>query len=126
MVVAFIIMLLSIYGYTKLTAKGFKYGILLFSLTGLFYFYLFSVDIKRDQPGLESFLYKLKIAPSEIFSPAKKIDTKNHENLWDHWRAYEANMAYNQMKLKPISFLNGYGFGSLVDLKFIAPLNEKV
>jgi len=125
MAVAFIIMILAVNGYAKLTTKGFKYGIIIFSLIGLFYFYLFSVEIKRDQPGLESFLYKLKIAPSEIFSPAKKIDTKNHKNLWDHWRAYEANMAYNQMKLKPISFLNGYGFGSLVDLKFIAPLNEK-
>jgi O-antigen ligase len=34
-------------------------------------------------------------------------------------------MAYKQMKIKPISFLNGYGFGSLVDLKFVAPLNDK-
>lgn len=125
MVVAFVIMLITVNGYAKLTVKGFTYGIALFVLTGLFYFYLFSIDLKRDQPGIESFLYKMKIAPSEIFFPAKNINTKNHAELWDHWRAYEAKMAYKQMKLHPISFLNGYGFGSLVDLKFIAPLNEQ-
>ena len=125
MVVAFIIMISTVYSYTKLTTKGFKYGLVLFSLTGLFYIYLFSIDLERDQPGLESFLYKMKIAPSEIFSPTINIDKKNHKNLWDHWRAYETNMAYKQMKLHPISFVNGYGFGSLVDLKFVAPLNEQ-
>lgn len=125
MVVAFIIMLLAVNDYTKLTTKGFKYGISLMILIGLFYFYLFSIDLKRNQPGIESFLYKIKIAPSEIFSPTKNIDIKNHKNLWDHWRAYESNLAYMQMKENPISFLNGYGFGSLVDLKFVAPLNEK-
>jgi len=125
MLVAFIIMILAVNGYTKLTTKGFKYGLVFLILTGIFYFYLFSIDLKRNQPGLESFLYKMKIAPSEIFSPPKDIDIKNHKYLWDHWRAYEANMAYKQMKLHPISFFNGYGFGSLVDLKFVAPLNEK-
>jgi len=125
MVVAFIIMLLAINGYTKLTTKGFKYGVGIMLLVGLFYLYLFSINLKRNQPGIESFLYKIKIAPSEIFSPAKSIDIKNHKNLWDHWRAYETNLAYMQMKKHPISFLNGYGFGSLVDLKFVAPLNEQ-
>ena len=125
MVVAFIIMILAINGYTKFTAKGFKYGLIVISLMGLFYFYLFSIDLKRDEPGIESFLYKMKIAPSEIFYAVKKIDTKNHKKLWDHWRAYEANMAYQQMKLQPLSFFNGYGFGSKVDLKFVAPLNEQ-
>lgn len=125
MFVSFIIMLLAVNGYTKLTTKGFKYGISLMVLIGLFYFYLFSIDLKRNQPGIESFLYKIKIAPSEIFSPTKSIDIKNHKNLWDHWRAYEINLAYMQMKENPISFLNGYGFGSLVDLKFVAPLNEQ-
>ena len=125
MAVAFIIMIVAVNGYAKLTTKGLKYGLIIFSLIGLFYFYLFSIDLKRDEPGIESFFYKMKIAPSEIFSPAKNIDTKNHKNLWDHWRAYEAKMSYQQMKLKPISFLNGFGFGSLIDLKFVAPLNEK-
>ncbi|MCF6297793.1 MAG: O-antigen ligase family protein [Flavobacteriaceae bacterium] len=125
MLVAFILMVFAVFGYAKLTAKGLKYGMIAISLVGLFYFYLFSIDLKRDEPGLESFFYKMKIAPSEIFFTKKEIDIKNHKNLWDYWRAYEANMAYQQMKLRPISFINGFGFGSLVDLKFVASLNEK-
>lgn len=125
MVVAFAIMMLAANGYAKISTKGLKYGLVFIVITGLFYFYLFSIELKRDQPGIESFLYKMKIAPSEIFLPSKIIDIKNHKNLWDHWRAYEVKLAYKQMKLQPFSFFNGYGFGSKVDLKFVAPLNEQ-
>jgi len=124
MLIAFIIMGLAVYGYTKLSAKGLKYAFILLSLIGVFYIYLFSVDIKRDQPGIDSFLYKMKIAPAEIFSPSIEIDKKNHENLWDYWRAYEADMALDQMNLQRFSYFMGFGFGSLVDLKFKAPLNK--
>lgn len=124
MLIALIIMGLAVYGYTKLSVKGLKYAFILLSLIGVFYIYLFSVDIKRDEPGIDSFLYKMKIAPTEIFSSAVEIDKKNHENLWDYWRAYEADMALDQMSLQPFSYFMGVGFGSLVDLKFKAPLNK--
>jgi hypothetical protein len=125
MLVAFIIMGLAVNGYTKLSSKGLKIAFVVISLIGAFYIYLFSVDIERDQPGIDSFLYKMKIAPSEIFSSSVEIDKKNHENLWDYWRAYEADMAINQMNSQKLSYLLGFGFGSLVDLKFKAPLNEE-
>lgn len=125
MLVGLIIMILAINGYAKLSVKGFKYGLILLSVIGIFYIYLFAIDLKRDQPGIESFLYKMKIAPAEIFSPTVDIDIKDHKILWDHWRAYESNMAIDQMNSKPVSYLNGFGFGSLVDLKFYAPLNEE-
>ncbi len=125
MLIAFIIMSLAIFGYTKLSTKGLKYAIVFLSLFGVFYIYLFSIDIKRDQPGIDSFLYKMKIAPSEIFSSSLEIDKKNHTKLWDHWRAYEVEMAIDQMNLQPFSYFIGFGFGSLVDLKFEAPLNKE-
>ncbi|MEE9406940.1 MAG: O-antigen polymerase [Polaribacter sp.] len=117
MIVAFIILLSSIYGYLKITTKGIKYGVLLSLFFGLFYVYLFSIDLDRGKPGLESFFYKMKIAPSEIFTPINKIDPNNHAYLWDHWRAYEATLAIEQMNT-PITYFVGKGFGSLVDLKF--------
>lgn len=123
MFVSFTILYLASLGYMKLTRKSIKYGILVLTLFGLFYAYLFSREFERGKPGLESFLYKMKIAPAEIFSPSKSIDTKNHANLWDHWRAYEAKMALKQMDTN-LSFFIGNGFGSLVDLKFMAPLGE--
>ena len=109
------------FGYLRLTAKGLKYISFTLLFFGLFYIYLFNADINRGQPGFESFLYKMKIAPSEIFSPPKSIDTKNHSNLWDSWRAYEAKMAINQVDTFG-GFVFGKGLGALVDLKFFAPL----
>lgn len=123
MIVSFTILYLASLGYMKITRKSIKYGILVLGLFGLFYAYLFSREFVRDKPGIESFLYKMKIAPAEIFSPSKSIDTKNHANLWDHWRAYEASMALEQMDTK-LSIFIGKGFGSLVDLKFTAPLGD--
>ncbi len=125
MMVAFIIFYLAILGYLKLSQKGIKYGFILLVSVGLFYTYLFSVKIERDKPGLESFLYKLKIAPSEIFIPKTNINVNNHASLWDHWRAYEASTALEQMQKNPSSFFMGKGFGALVDLKFDAPLNSE-
>ena len=125
MIVALIIFYFAIHGYLKLTSKGLKYGFIILISVGLFYTYLFSVDLKRDKPGIESFLYKLKIAPSEIFIPSPKIDINNHASLWDHWRAYEASMALQEMEKTPSSFFIGKGFGALVDLKFDAPLNSE-
>lgn len=122
MIVVAIILLLSIYGYTYITKKGLKaIGVVLVSIL-LFYGYLFSVKIERNKPGLESFLFKIKNAPSEIFKT--KIDRENHKDLWDHWRGYEAKRAYSLMTDSPSSFAIGCGYGSLVNLKFYAPLTE--
>lgn len=122
MIIVAIILLLSIYGYTYITKKGLKaIAVVLVSIL-LFYGYLFSVKIERNKPGLESFLFKIKNAPSEIFKT--KIDREDHKDLWDHWRGYEAKRAFALMQDNPSSFAIGCGYGSLVNLKFFAPLTE--
>ncbi len=122
MIVAAIIMLMSIYGYSKITKNSIKIIGVLLLLVGLFYAYLFSVKIDRNGNALESFLYKVKIAPSEIVKT--KIDRENHKDLWDHWRGYEAKRAFALMEENPSSYVFGTGFGSLVNLKFFAPLTD--
>lgn len=84
------------------------------------------MDIKRDSTGVESFFYKLKMAPSEIFNAAA-IDTNDRTQLWDHWRAYEAKKAFDTMKAEEsiIPYVMGMGLGSLVDLGFKAPLGRE-
>ena len=67
-------------------------------------------------------LYKIKIAPSEIFQAAE-IDKENHQDLWDNWRAYEAQQAISQMNY--FNFFAGKGFGALIDLEMVSPLNEE-
>lgn len=123
MFVGLIIFLLSIYGYIKITSKGLKYGLLVSAGFVLFYVYLFNANLQREKPGLESFLYKMKMAPSEIFTPIRTIDPNNHAYLWDHWRAYEATLAIDQINT-PATFLIGKGLGSLVDLKFKVYLGD--
>ena len=84
---------------------------------------MFSIKIDRNAKGVEAFLYKIKIAPEEIFET--KIDRENHKELWDHWRGYEAKRAFSLMEKQPSSFIFGTGFGSLINLKFKAPVGEK-
>jgi len=124
MIVAAIILLITIYGYTIITKRGLRIiGVILVSIL-VFYGYLFSIKIARNQPGVQSFLYKVKNAPSEIFKT--KIDRENHKDLWDHWRGYEAKRAFALMEKDPKSYVIGTGYGSLVNLKFFAPLTENV
>ena len=120
MIVVAIILFLSCEGYTILTKKTVRFAIAFTTALLLFYAILFSVKIDRDKPGLEAFMFKVKIAPAELFKT--KIDRENHKDLWDHWRGYEVKRAYALMKDNPSSFVFGTGYGSLVNLKFYAPL----
>jgi hypothetical protein len=122
MIVVAIILLITIYGYTIITKRGLRIIGVVFVSILLFYGYLFSIKISRNQTGIESFLYKVKNAPSEIFKT--KIDRENHKDLWDHWRGYEAKRAFSLMEKDPKSYVIGTGYGSLVNLKFFAPLTE--
>ncbi len=123
MLVAFFLTGFSMFGYAKITTRTFKFIGLAFLIIGLIYAYLFSVKIDRNAKGVEAFLYKIKIAPEEIFET--KIDRENHKELWDHWRGYEAKRAFSLMEKQPSSYIFGTGYGSLVNLKFKAPVGEK-
>lgn len=117
-----IILGFSFYGFAKLTSKSIKViGVLLLMLF-LFYGYLGTIKLERNSKGIEALMYKIKIAPSEVFNA--KVNKDDHKKLWDHWRAYEAKRAISLMQDNPSSFIIGTGYGSLVNLKFKAPLGE--
>ncbi|MGK4566565.1 O-antigen ligase family protein [Flavobacterium sp. 3HN19-14] len=121
MIITALFITMTVYGYSKLNAKAIR--ILLFGIAVFagFYAYLFTLKLDRNK-GFESFLYKIQMAPAEIFE--SKIDRENHVDLWDHWRAYEAKRALFLMENNPESFIYGTGQGSVVNLKFYAPLTE--
>lgn len=122
MIVMAVLALLTIYGYTIITRKTIK--IISIFITSILFLYiiLFSVNIQRNKPGIESFLYKVKNAPAEVFKT--RIDRENHADLWDHWRGYEAKRAFDLLNENPISYVIGCGYGSLVNLRFYAPLSK--
>ena len=119
MLIAAVILLLSVYGYTVINLKTLRRLALLLCIVGVGYAYLFTLKLDRTK-GFESFLYKIQIAPSEIFEA--RIDREDHTDLWDHWRAYEAKRAIYLMNQNPGSYVYGMGHGSMVNLKFFAAL----
>lgn len=122
--VAILIMALATNGYLRLTLKRMKVFFLIIIVLTLSYCTLFLFDLKRDADGLEGFFYKLKIAPTELLTDDKIDKDTSHDILWDKWRGYESKLAISQTKNNFFSLLFGNGFGSLVDLKFEAPLGE--
>jgi hypothetical protein len=125
MLLGIVLITLSVMGYTKLNAKGLKYIFIVLMLFTSFYIVLLNVNIDPDKPGIEKFFYKIKNAPSEIFSSPDGYDPRNHKRIFDRWRAYEAKMALEKMQGNYLNYFIGKGFGSLVDLKFKAPLNSE-
>lgn len=122
MIVTSIIFWLSLKGYAKIDKKSLRLIGLFSVFIALLYVYLFSIKINRDEKGVFHLLYKIKMAPGEIFT--SKIDRENHKDLWDHWRAYEASRALDLMSKNPVSYIIGNGMGSLVNLKMFAPLSN--
>lgn len=122
MIVMTVIAVLTIYGFTIITRQTIKIIVALIIFTIGFYIFLFSMNIHRNNGGVESFLYKIKNAPAEVFK--SKVDRENHADLWDHWRGYEASRAFALLDEKPITYVFGCGYGSLVNLKLYAPLSK--
>jgi len=127
MFISFFIIILALRGYAKISTRGLLYVSVFTLLMTILFTSLQFTNLKRGGSGIEGFLYKIKMAPTEIFTPDLNINIKNHKSLWDHWRAYEAlkaiegvsNTKYN------IGWFFGKGQGAQVDLGFEAPLDGK-
>lgn len=71
---------------------------------------------KRNGKGIEAFLYKVKIAPTEPFKT--KINTEDYKDFNDNYRSVENINTYKQMENDgTFTVLFGKGLGSKVDLK---------
>lgn len=125
MLVSIFIMGLAMNGYFRLSLKRMKAFFSIILVLGLSYSTLFLFDIKRDAEGIEGFFYKLKIAPTELVTDDKIDKNTSHDILWDKWRGYESKLALSQTTNGFFSFFIGNSFGSLVDLKFEAPLGDE-
>ncbi|MDY2586481.1 O-antigen ligase family protein [Winogradskyella aquimaris] len=125
MMVALLIILLAANGYARLSQRTLIILSSLFLAVLIFYRILFSLDIDRGAEGFEGFLYKIKIAPSEIFS--FDVNLKDAAERWDKWRSYEALKALEEVSDTPggIGFVFGKGLGSLIDLGFEAQLGKE-
>ncbi|WP_413533399.1 O-antigen ligase family protein [Empedobacter brevis] len=115
-----VILILAYYGFLRINRinASILFGIL-FSILAIFTV-LNNIQINRNSKGFEAFLFKIKNSQKEMLST--KIDVNNSQQLWDHWRGYEAKRALILMKETPYSTIIGCGNGSLINLRIMAPL----
>jgi hypothetical protein len=112
MMVAFLLLYAVSAGFHRLNRKVIFKMVIIGVLGLAFYGYLLTLDLSIDSDGLEAFMYKIRMAPGELFIDMSQIE--NLRYLYDHWRGFEASNALSQMSWG--SAVIGNGFGALVDL----------
>ena len=118
MIIVLILMYLGYRGYLKLNTKGLIYLSGLIVLLASFMFFISNYEPSNTTGIFSSFLLKMKNSYTEAFKPINVDKTlKDRRELWAHWRAYEANLVYNEVD-KEKKWFFGKGFGSTVDVGF--------
>ena len=117
------ILILAMKGYLKInrTSLGVLSGFVILVVIG--YSAILYVNPKRNGPGIEALLYKIKIAPTEPFKT--KIDVNDWRDFNDNYRSYENIHTVKQLSSKGLpTIMVGEGLGSTVDLKKKVPLGD--
>jgi hypothetical protein len=103
-------------GYFKINRTSIMVISSLLAFTIVGYSAILYVNPKRNGPGIEALLYKIKIAPIEPFKT--KIDVDDWKDFNDNYRSYENIHTVKQVTSRgPASIAFGQGMGSRIDLK---------
>ena len=114
--IQFIILFVGMKGYFKINKASIIVVTSVIILTLIGYSTILYINPKRNGPGVEALLYKIKIAPQEAFKT--KIDRGNWKDLNDNYRSYENISTVKQVTRKGTStIIFGESLGSKVDLK---------
>jgi hypothetical protein len=111
-----VLLIVAMKGYFEINKRSVIITGSLLLLTFLSYAAIVAYNPRRNGPGIEAFLYKVKIAPIEAFKT--KIDVNNWKDFHDNYRSYENIQTIKQVPrdgAKPLWF--GKGLGSTIDLK---------
>lgn len=114
--IQFILLFLALKGYFKINVNSIMIvsSVIIFSVIA--YSTILYINPKRNGPGIETLLYKIKIAPVEAFKT--KIDKSNWKDLNDNYRSFENITTVKQVISKGrYAIMFGEGLGSQVDLK---------
>lgn len=113
MYIALFIFYLGYKGYLLLNRKFLK-GVMVFGLIAIIGGITISnIETTRDSKGLKSFIYKTQNSFKELFVPFDSKNVKRDKrSLWEHWRAYEAQKAIEQLNENGIkAWVFGMGYG---------------
>lgn len=114
--IQFAILFLALKGFFVANKRNTKVLVSLITLVVIGYSVIVFINPKRTGPGLEAFLYKIKIIPEEAFKT--KINRENWKELNDNYRSYENIVTFRDVTRQGnASLFFGKGLGSKVDLK---------
>lgn len=123
--IQFFILLMALKGYFVLNKRAIIAIASVVLITVISYSAILYINPKRDGAGLEAFLYKIKVAPTEPFK--RKINEDDYKDFNDNYRSVELNLTLKQVANKGImAVFFGEGLGSQVDLKrevFLGDMN---
>lgn len=109
------ILCFSLLGYFKLTLKSFRILSVFSAVILLSYAAIYHSNPRRNSKGLESFLYKVKIAPIEPFKT--KINQNDWKEFNDNYRSFENIITVRQVAYEgPRAIWFGKGLGSFIDI----------
>lgn len=111
-----VILYLGLKGYYILNRRSVIVLTSIAIIGGLAYAGIYKYDPSRRATGIEGFLYKVKIAPTEPFKT--HINTGYWRDFHDNYRSYENILTVTQVTQDGTeAILFGKGLGSFVDLK---------
>jgi len=114
--IQFVILFLALKGYFKVNKRSITVVVSVLIIGAIGYSTILFINPKRNGPGIEAFLYKIKIIPEEAFKT--KINREDYKDFNDNYRSYENIMTVRQVTREGFySVVFGEGLGSKVDLK---------
>lgn len=114
--IQFLILVLALKGFLVLNKKSIAIIGSIVLLSAISYTLIYYSYPKRSAEGLEGFLYKIKVAPTEAFKT--KINREDWKEFHDNYRSYENIMTIRQVTGEgTMATLFGKGLGSRVDLR---------
>lgn len=114
--IQFVILFVAMKGYLKINRASIMVVSAVIISTVVGYSAILYYNPKRNGPGIEALLYKIKVAPIEPFKT--KIDRFDWRDINDNYRSYENIVTMKQVGLKGTSaVILGEGAGSKIDLK---------
>lgn len=114
--IQFLVLYLAVKGHFKLTKRSVILitSIALISIIG--YSAILYINPKRNGDGVEEFLYKIKVAPTEPFKT--RINREDYIDFNDNFRSWEILQTIRQVTREGwVTTAFGKGLGSQVDLK---------
>jgi hypothetical protein len=113
--IQFVILFMALKGYLRVTKKSVTVLVTAIVLIGSAYAAIYYYNPQRRGPGIEAFLYKIKIAPLESFKT--RINQDDWKEFNDNYRSFENIMTVRQVSgNSTLAVVIGEGLGATVDI----------